>query len=291
MTFEADWQNSKHPSIKDRKKILLQSIVYNNPSLQILDHTSTLAKRLEHAAVGTNWDVKELVLRDWGGIIGPLSEPRLVAKWRSAPNDFIVTVVLIDPLNVVADYNDFRTPNNAAGVTDTPLSIRKPLRPGKWTVRFYVQRQFQKAVATLSFVVVPLQFQKSLKNKYNLTASNRGVSADDQLNSAGRNLYSIKTTLNLPRYEGAEKSLEERSTYVGEDLESWIDEVVDLGWTVDSVCVAGSDIDLSVDSIIPPSCVSRFKFIPKLCKTLPWSSYFPDPKSEIGPVQRNGRIR
>lgn len=271
-------------------RVLLQSFVSRNPPLQILDQGSLLAGRLVWAAVGTNWDVKELVLRDWGGIIGPQSDPHLVAKWSNSKDDFIVTVVLIDPLNVVADYNDFRTPAKAAGVTDTPLSLKKPLRPGKWRVRFYVQRQFQKAVAELSFVVAPLQFRDGQPFDVSLYTENRGVVEDDNLNSARRNLYSIRTTLNLPRDHGAEQSLEERASYVGEDLESWIDEVAVHSWTAKEICLASDDTNMWSRSL-PKDSSCKHAIIPRLCKTERWSSLSPDPKSEIGPVQPNGRIR
>ncbi|XP_039264653.2 xylosyltransferase-like isoform X1 [Styela clava] len=296
VTFDARWmqEDKKHPRSQSRQpsSVTLQTLVPRKQPLEILDSGSTLASRLEWAAIGTNWDVKELVLRDWGGIIGPLSEPRLVAKWSNSKEDFIVTVVLIDPLNVVADYNDFRTPAKTAGVTDTPLNLQKPLRPGKWKVRFYAQRQFQKAAAELSFIVAPLRYRDGAVNDVSLVTDNRGVTNDDELNSARRNLYSIRTTLNLRRDYGAEASLEERAAYVGEDLESWIDEVVADAWTADSICLASSDG--SAWSMALPretNCYTKHRLSPKLCKNVAWSSLYPDPKSELTNIKSNGRIR
>jgi len=241
--------------------------------------------------VGTDWDVKELVLRDWGGIIGPDSDPRLVARWRKAADDFVVSVVVVDPLNVVADYSDFKTPAKSAGVTETPLSLRKPMRPGKWTVRFYVQRQFTKICAEVTFYVAPLQFKKSVEGDSQLRTDNRGIENDDQLNAANRNLYSIRTTLALTKDIQALQSLVANSAIVaGQQLKSWIDSVLSQAWKVKDICYASKDSE-NWKSSQPTRCRRVRQVTPNLCANMNWSSFSPDPKSDLGPVKADGRIR
>ena len=258
---------------------------------RILDSSSQLASRIETASVGTDWDVKELVLRDWGGIIGPNSEPRLVARWRKATEDFVVTVVVVDPLNVVADYSDFRTPSKSAGVTETPLSLRKPLRPGRWTVKFYVQRQFTKVCAEVHFYVSPSQFKKAIEGDTQLSLDNRGVEDDDQVNGANRNLYSIRTTLSLTKDMEALQNLVSNSVNVaGRQLKAWIDTVVGQSWKVKDVCYVSKESD-TWKSTIPDNCKRRRQITPNLCVNMNWSSFSPDPKSELTHIKADGRIR
>lgn len=292
VTLDAEWHapGDKEPDISS-KLVTIQALVKKETGIRIIDYSSQLASRLEWAIIGTKWDVKELLLRDWGGIIGPRSDPRLVMKWSEAKDDFIVTVVLIDPLNVVAEYTDFRTPAKSAGVTETVLNLQKPIRPGKWTVRFYIQRNFQKLTAEMNFIVTPLQYKDGELGSKNLSIDNRGVISDDELNSLNRNLYSIRTTLNLKKDQGSERSLEERASYIGEDLEAWIDEVIGSVWTVQEICIKADTTDDWFLSQPSNSCKRSNHISPKLCKELAWSSYSPDPKSELGLVKSNGRIR
>jgi len=269
----------------------LQIFVSTPPTLRILDPSSDLAKRLETVTIGTNWDVKELTLRDWGGIIGPESDVHLVARWSRADDDFVVTVVVIDPLNVVNDYNDFRAPARAAGVTETPLSLRKPLRVGRWVVRFYVQRQFSRPCAEVEFVVAPLEFKDGGRGDVRLRTVNRGVADDAQVNAASRNLYSIRTTLNLSRRSSeADKLVLNAQDIEGPGLRSWVDQVVGSAWTVKDHCLVAEKASEWQDRR-PDKCRDPRQPRPNLCANANWSSFSPDPKSELGPVKRNGRIR
>ena len=268
-----------------------QTLVARQSLFRILDESSQLASRIETASVGTNWDVKELVLRDWGGIVGPQSDPRLVARWRRGAEDFVVTVVVIDPLNVVADYADFRTPAKSAGITETPLSLRKPIRPGKWTIRFYIQRQFNKVCAEVDFFVTPLQFKDSVEGDAQLSTDNRGVVDDALLNAANRNLYSIRTTLSLIKDLEAFRILVANSLQVaGQRLKSWIDSVLNEAWKVKDVCYVSKDSD-NWKMSQPSRCKRARQITPNLCANMNWSSFSPDPKSDLGPVKANGRIR
>ena len=63
----------------------------------------------------------------------------------------------------------------------------------------------------------------------------------------------------------------------GESLEQWLDGLVGETWKLEGICRTDSLAD---------SC----SFIPD-CSSTDWSTFSPGPKSELGKVQRNGRIR
>lgn len=105
--------------------------------------------------MGTEWDPKERLFRNFGGVIGPLDEPLAVQKWAHGPN-LTATVVWIDPALVVAASYDI-TVDVDAEYTQYKPPLQRPLRPGTWTVR--VLKQWER-VAEVSFLVMPLTFKE-----------------------------------------------------------------------------------------------------------------------------------
>lgn len=101
--------------------------------------------------IGTEWDPKERIFRNFGGVIGPLCEPLAVQKWARGPN-LTATIVWIDPALVVAASYEI-TVDVDAEYTQYKPPLQRPLRPGAWTVR--VLKQWQR-VAEVRFLVVPL---------------------------------------------------------------------------------------------------------------------------------------
>lgn len=104
--------------------------------------------------IGTEWDPKERIFRNFGGVIGPLSEPLAVQKWARGPN-LTATIVWIDPALVVAASYDI-TVDVDAEYTQYKPPLQRPLRPGTWTVR--VLKQWER-VAEARFLVMPLTFK------------------------------------------------------------------------------------------------------------------------------------
>lgn len=104
--------------------------------------------------IGTEWDPKERVFRNFGGVIGPLDEPLAVQKWARGPN-LTATIVWIDPAQVVAASYDI-TVDADAEYTQYKPPLQRPLRPGVWMVR--VLKQWEH-VAQVRFLVMPLSFK------------------------------------------------------------------------------------------------------------------------------------
>lgn len=106
-----------------------------------------------HPKIGTEWDPKERIFRNFGGVIGPLDEPLAVQKWARGPN-LTATIVWIDPALVVAASYDI-TVDLDAEYTHYKPPLQHPLRPGTWTVR--VLKQWER-MAEVRFLVMPLTF-------------------------------------------------------------------------------------------------------------------------------------
>jgi len=284
VTMEASWKDSM-------TTVQLQAMLSPSPLLNVHDPESILSTRLQSAEVGTNWDVKELIFRDWAGIIGPESSPRLIVRWKKGDQDFVVTSVVVDPFNVVCDYTDFRTPSKSAGVTETLIGVRKPLRPGKWKIFFFVQRDFTKPSAQLEFVVSPIEFRGGKDALHHLEYVNRGTVDDEAVNSANHNLYTIRKRLNLKRDDEAAKITSERASHIsGSSLHQWIDEVLTGKWSVRDICMT-SQQSSDWKRSLPSTCKSFLSILPSSCSNLSWSSFSPDPKSDLGEVSPDGRIR
>lgn len=103
--------------------------------------------------VGTDWDAKERLFRNFGGLLGPMDEPVGMQKWGKGPN-VTVTVIWVDPVNVIAATYDILI-ESTAEFTHYKPPLNLPLRPGVWTVKIL---HHWVPVAESRFLVAPLTF-------------------------------------------------------------------------------------------------------------------------------------
>lgn len=103
--------------------------------------------------VGTDWDAKERLFRNFGGLMGPMDEPVGMQKWGKGPN-VTVTVIWVDPVNVIAATYDILI-ESTAEFTHYKPPLNLPLRPGVWTVKIL---HHWVPVAETKFLVAPLTF-------------------------------------------------------------------------------------------------------------------------------------
>ncbi|KAM9393716.1 xylosyltransferase 2 [Pholidichthys leucotaenia] len=225
-------------------------------------------ERLKNLEIGTEWDPKERIFRNFGGVIGPLDEPLAIQKWARGPN-LTATIVWIDPALVVAASYDI-TVDLEAEYTHYKPPLQHPLRPGTWTVR--VLKQWER-VAEVRFLVMPLTFNnKEPLRKEEDSWLHAGPSGNLYLEQSFQQLSSV---LKLPPQEPAMLVAQRNAQLVGQPLETWVDSVVGAFWVIGDLCAAQTS-----------SCPAL-----GLCSKTVWSSLSPDPKSELGPVKSNGRIR
>lgn len=105
--------------------------------------------------IGTEWDAKERIFRNFGGLMGPMDETVGMQKWVKGPN-VTVTVVWIDPTNVIAATYDILI-DASAEFTHYRPPLNQPLRPGVWNVRIL---HHWSPVAEMRFLIAPLAYNK-----------------------------------------------------------------------------------------------------------------------------------
>lgn len=105
--------------------------------------------------IGTEWDAKERMFRNFGGLMGPMDETVGMQKWTKGPN-VTVTVVWIDPTNVIAATYDILI-DASAEFTHYRPPLNQPLRPGVWSVRIL---HHWSPVAEMRFLIAPLAYNK-----------------------------------------------------------------------------------------------------------------------------------
>ncbi|KAM4663788.1 LOW QUALITY PROTEIN: xylosyltransferase 2 [Discoglossus pictus] len=227
-----------------------------------------VASRIQSVEVGTEWDPKERIFRNFGGLIGPMDEPTAVQKWSRGVN-VTVTVVWIDPTYVVAASYDIAV-DSEADFTQYKPPLTRPLRPGVWSVRIV---HFWEFVAEVKFLVVPLNMRNKEPLKKGDIWLHSGPPRGQYMDQSFQSLAGI---LNLPSQDEVELEANRKAELLGKELKNWTDENLKSFWSVGGVCT----------KMASPACPSL-----PLCANTHWSSLSPDPKSELGPVRSDGRLR
>lgn len=106
--------------------------------------------------VGTDWDPKERIFRNWGGLLGPEDEPVAVQRWSRGQSNLTATVVWVDPTNVIAATYDILV-EASAEVSHYRPPLAPPLRPGVWTLRVL---HHWNPLGQTSFVVAPVELHR-----------------------------------------------------------------------------------------------------------------------------------
>ena len=86
---------------------------------------SLSSKSVSPPQIGTEWDPKERIFRNFGGVIGPLDEPLAVQNWARGPN-LTATIVWLDPALVVAASYDITVDVDAEYTQYKPPLQRPP---------------------------------------------------------------------------------------------------------------------------------------------------------------------
>ncbi|XP_075310622.1 xylosyltransferase 1-like [Odontesthes bonariensis] len=225
--------------------------------------------RLLHIQVGSDWDPKERLFRNWGGLLGPEDEPAAAQRWSRSQSNLTATVVWIDPTNVIAATYDILV-DASAEVTHYRPPLTAPLRPGVWTLRVL---HHWNLLGQTSFIIAPLEFHHQ-----------QPLQKDEALRLHGgppRNSYmeqsfhGLNPVLRLPVSLGAVEEAEANAGLTGAPLRRWLDGLLEGHWSASDVCSLG-----------PSACP-----VMQRCHLTAWSSASPDPKSELTRPGQHGRIR
>ncbi|XP_016339604.1 xylosyltransferase 1-like [Sinocyclocheilus anshuiensis] len=224
--------------------------------------------RLQFAEIGTDWDAKERIFRNFGNLMGPMDEPVGMQKWGKGSN-VTVTVVWIDPTNVIAATYDILI-DASAEFTHYRPPLNLPLRPGMWTVRVL---HHWSPVAETRFLITPLTHHKHLPIRHeDALRTHNGPAKNSYMEQS---FHGLNPILNIPVHLGQVEAAEHNAELTGSELERWVDSLVGEVWSAVDMCSTG-----------PSGCP-----VMQTCRETVWSSLSPDPKSQLGPTKTNGRIR
>ncbi|CAH3106757.1 unnamed protein product [Pocillopora meandrina] len=258
----------------DKQVVTLESWLAPLSHEELLNlNMSNGPQRLVGLEVGTSWDQKERVFRNMARLMGPWDDPVLVHRWVHG-KAFDVKLMWVDPINVVTGIYEMRVVDNWVVSFHKP-TFKKPMRPGKWTIKMIFSHKGEDMViGQTKFLVVPLSFSKGQP-----ISSNEAVAANSGPPGGiyNANDFLIEFDREANNTEALATNAAENSRKSGEPLHDWIDNVTEYFWTVESSCIVQGKI---------PGCEQ----IPQ-CESTSWSSRSPDPKSEIGRVKPNGRLR
>lgn len=138
--------------------------------------------------------------------------------------------------------------------------IERPIRPGVWTVK--LEMPDGALLMHTKFLVVPI------------THENKEPLAMPQAVNA-RRTNTVKPSMDSKEFAKWKSNVSKSGT----QLEQWMDDMVGNYWSIESYCRTNVG-----------ESGSRCSWIQD-CASTSWSTFTPDPKSEIGEVQPNGRIR
>ncbi|ESO83913.1 hypothetical protein LOTGIDRAFT_108419, partial [Lottia gigantea] len=247
--------------IRTGKTLNMETHMHPKTHYSVLNPIGNIG-RLSTLDVGTNFDPKELIFRNYASLIGPYDEPVLRHVWGPG-DEFVISIAWIDPTNVIAASYDVKIPA-ASHIGNQNPSLKNPLRPGVWTVRLM---ENLKLVAETKFLIFPLQFyQAKVITTSDIHQAHRGPEGF----YAKKDFSELRSVLKVPKDEGLEMEALTNARRVGRDLEKWIDELSPLFWQVQKTC--------SIEGV-SKSCPQV-----EWCRTSSWSSRSPDPKSELSSI-------
>lgn len=168
-----------------------------------------------------------------------------------------VNIVWEDPVGEKISTSVVKLEAGSFVATHKPR-VERPIRPGAWSAK--IQLQDGSVILETKFLVVPITHEnmEPLSNPQSVNA---------------RRADAVRPGMDSREYSKWRANVVKSGT----DLEQWMDELVGEFWHVEGYCrteMKGSECPGMTD------CASRY-----------WSTFSPDPKSEITKVQDNGRIR
>ncbi|XP_038065057.1 xylosyltransferase 1-like isoform X2 [Patiria miniata] len=229
--------------------------------------------RLQKFQVGTQYDLKERVLRNFANIMGPEDSPIVFIKWK--PGEQVqVTISWIDPTNHIAASFDTTVDHDKEETHHSP-PFKKPLRPGKWYVKLLYQWM---VVAEVEFLIVPQALAEGRPiQRHDSIMLNSGVPNNSYVE---KDFSSMKSIFQLGDSASLIAEANKRAQNVGEALHDWVDEIVGQHWSVMGFCVAPTN---------GTKVAECRQFKP--CYGQSWSTLSPDSKSDLSHVKADGRIR
>jgi len=136
--------------------VLFESLLKPALHYKPLDFRHDVAARLANIKVGTDFDAKEALFRNYAGLISSDNEIAVQLSWRHGQPISSVTVSLISPEGLTADVTSVNVSTESATVSFYQPTLSQSLQPGIWTARATVVNNGQEtAIGETTFLVVP----------------------------------------------------------------------------------------------------------------------------------------
>lgn len=236
-------------------------------------HTETssnscdLAKRIDSIDVSTDYDPKEQMYRNFAKIIGPTSEPVLVFKLSKTKivnqTNYNVTILWMNPIGQLVDSTESNIDDSSTEniIHYAKLDYKHSMTPGEWTVKIIYKNNI---IGECKFLVTPLEFitkeriTEEKSKEINLGTINNQAILDSPWQ---KYLLTQSETNNLLKISIINSQL------INAELQNWIDNLVKKYYQVKDNCIVQSEKVLTN--------------LYKNCRDTNWSSFSPDPKSDI----------
>lgn len=230
---------------------------------------SIIGKRLKNIEVSSEYDQKEQISRNFAKIMDIHTEPNFIlhlsmpmndAKTTSTNTKYNLTVLWISPIGHLSDISEIYVDGSHPSINAffVKSSLKSPLLPGVWTAKLVHKKSL---VARCNFLIIPnisKVFNASLDlqlftGQYASSKKNTQLWKEFLPNETTKNSLESNLMANLKTNSGLEQI-------------EWINKLIHDFFTVQDTCIL-TNIE-NVENL-------------QQCSQTSWSSFAPDPKSDI----------
>lgn len=230
-----------------------------------VSRASPLGKRIKNIEVSTEFDQKEQIARNYAKIMGSNAEPTFVLHLSAITADtnfgpmastYNLTVLWLNPAGQLNDISDLYVDasTQSAAVSFAKSNLKTPLLPGIWTAKLVTKKAL---IAQCNFLIIPKMHPNSNHSW-------------DSWNESRKKKVDAQWETFLPE-EADQRLMEERAIgnakLVEDEQIAWINRLTSKFFVIQDLCVV-SEVD------------GNLQRLPR-CRDTSWSSFAPDPKSEI----------
>lgn len=252
---------------EDESKTVQLEVWAKSQQFGEVSRATALGKRIKSIEISTEFDQKEQLARNYLKIMGLNSEPTFILHLTAANSDskvilvnnYNLTVLWVNPAGHLSDiseiYVDVLSPLQL--VPFSKSSLKPPLLPGMWTAKLVNKHAL---IAQCNFLIIPP------------VHDNTTITIDQnwsQIKQLTNKNYQKQWDLLLPDSTQI-KLLEEKalknSKLIDDEQIKWINKLISKFFIIKNICVING--------------TEPFENVEK-CNETNWSSYAPDPKSEI----------
>lgn len=253
--------------ITNSEKVVEMELLARPQQFARVSRSASLAKRIKAIEVSTEYDQKEQILRNFAKIMGPNSEPTLLlrlAEINSEPNIFTarnynLTILWINPAGYLSDISDIQIDASSASQTISfaKSNLKPPLLPGVWSAKIVNRHSL---IAQCNFLIIPkIRGDPNVTNE--VQWSNAHSHADEH---QAKNWHMF-----LPAAKDIENMKEQalvHANLIDDERIIWISDLINKYFVIKDTCLVRRSDDM-------PNI--------KLCNETKWSSFAPDPKSDL----------